>query len=418
MKLITKTILYYLLLCVPLILIAFSISYFLIKRAVNESLNEEIWSKKRKAEELINSFEEPREVFFSIDNLSSIKVDSTNGTGYKYKYLIKMDAEEDEQMWYWELKSYYKSKGVNYVITITEPKFENDDLIESLSQMLLLTIAFLIFSFFILNWIISRSLWKPFYKTINALNTYDIKKGERLQFDEVKIKEFKQLNKTLEEVTTKIRKDYKSIKEFTENASHETQTPLAVIKARLDLLMQSPKLGEDEMSQLQVIERAVNKLSSLNKALLLLTKIENHQFKDVEEVSFNMITEKALANFEDMIASRSISVTKEGATDLKVKMHPLLADILVGNLIQNAVRHNINGGKIGISASENTFTISNTGEPLKIETSRLFERFKKNDDSKESLGLGLSIIKSISEAYGFKVEYVYKNAMHQFSLLF
>ncbi len=404
--------------CVPLILIAFSASYFLIKRAVNENLNEEIWNKKRKAETLIDSFKEPKEVFFSIDNLSSIKIDSTNGTGYKYKYLFKMDPEEGEQIWYWQLKSYYKSKGVNYLVTITEPKFENDDLIESLSQMLLLTIAFLIFSFFILNWIISRTLWRPFYKTIHALNIYDVKRGEALQLDKVKIKEFRQLNETLEEVTAKIRNDYKNIKEFTENASHETQTPLAVIKARLDLLLQSPNLKENDMKQLEVIEQSVAKLSSLNKALLLLAKIENNQFKEVEEVDLEAVINKTLLVYEDMISLKNIKVKRINKGSACMKINSLLADILISNLVQNAVRHNEANGSINIEIYPHSLVIANTGDPLTVDKEKIFERFRKNDGSKESLGLGLAIVKSILNAYNYKCNYEYLNGFHTFVLEF
>jgi signal transduction histidine kinase len=418
MKLVTKTILYYLLLCVPFILIALLASYLLIKRAVNENLNEEIWNKKRRAEALINTFKEPKEIFFSIDSLSSIKVDTTNGAGYKQKCMLKMDADEDELIWYWELKSYYKSKGVNYLITITEPKFENDDLIESLSKVLLLTIAFLILSFFILNWLVSKKLWRPFYTTLDQLNNYDVKQSRNLDFKNTTTTEFKQLNDAVQKMTEKIKRDFLSQKEFTENASHETQTPLAVIKARLDLLLQSQNLKENDMQQLEVIEHAVAKLSSQNKALLLLAKIENNQFKSTEEVDLENVLNKTLILFEDLITSKNISVNKNVSGNSRMKIDPILADILISNLIQNAVRHNEEGGKIEIELKTHSFSIANSGKPLQIKPEELAERFKKNEGSKESIGLGLSIVKSILDSYNYILEYSYKEGNHIFKIRF
>lgn len=416
MKLTTKTILYYLLVSVPLLIISFLISYFLINRAVNENLNEVIWNKKIKAEALINTFTEPRNVFLNFDSSATIRIDTSGGTGFKYSYLFKLDPEENEQIEYRALKSYYNSKGTNYLITIIEPRFEKDDLIDNLLDTFLITIAFLVTAFFVINWIISKTLWKPFYKTIAQMENYELR-NNIFESENTSTKEFKKLNTALKKMTSKAYGDYLAQKEFTENASHESQTPLAVIKARIDLLMQSPNLKESEMEQLQVMEQAVGKLSSLNKGLLLLTRIGNDQFKEKEEVDISAALDKTLILYEEMISAKNISVDKKGEA-LKVKINPSLADILLNNLIQNAIRHNKNGGSLIIETSPDKLVIKNNGEPLQVDPSRIFERFRKNDASAESLGLGLALVKSIAEAGKFKIEYSYTNGFHTFTLQF
>lgn len=415
MKLQTKTILYYLLISVPLLVVAVIISYFSIKRAVNENLNEEMWADKQRAEALIDRLTEPKDIYLSLDSLSTIKADTNGFAGHRYTNIIKMDGEQVECR---ALKSFYKSKGTSYLITIIKPKLEEDDLIESLLQTLLITIGFLVFSFLIVNWILSKTLWRPFNDTMKQLEGYDVNSDGVLKFKPTSTTEFKKLNKTVQKMTEKVKRDFLSQKEFTENASHESQTPLAVIKARLDLLLQSPNLKEGEMKQLEIIEQAVTKLSSLNKALLLLAKIENNQFKNFGKIDLDEVFSRTLHIYEDNIISKKIQVSKIVKGTSIINADPVLVDILISNLIQNAVRHNEEGGNIVIELYPHKFVIANTGKAPDIRTEKLFERFRKNGTTKESVGLGLAIVKSILQTYNYKFDYSYVDNRHLFVVEF
>ena len=416
MKLLTKSNLYYLGVIVPLLLVAGVFTFFIIGKAVQENTDESLWNEKEKAEKLLDTFSLKSKMYLSFDLLSSIQIDSSAGKGFKYTDAIKMDVSGDEAVKWRVLKSYYKSHGENYLVTISRPTIEEDDLIENLLQSLMLIAAFVLFAFFVVNWLVSKKLWKPFYSTIGQLNNYDVKRNSALELKNTSTREFKQLNEAVLKMTNKMRKDFISQKEFSENAAHELQTPIAVVKARLDLLVQSPNLKESEMGQLQVIENAINKLASLNKSLLLLTKIENNQFKEVEEIEIGSVVNRMLMMYEDVILTKKISVVRKSDSSLKLNINPMLAEILVGNLIQNAIRHNVVGGEISIEIKEKQFSIGNTGEPLKVEANQLFERFKKNDASKESLGLGLSIVKSIIETCNLSINYSFDNNQHSFTI--
>jgi signal transduction histidine kinase len=418
MKLLNKTIFYYLLISLPLLLISGCISYYMIKGDVKEGTDESLWMEKLNAAKLIRTFKEPHNLILSYDNLSKITIADPAEKGYVFSDTSIYEKTENEYENHRMLKAYQVLNGTNYLITLTKPTLEEEALIEGVVSSLLVVIAFLMLAFFVVNWLLSKILWKPFYKTIAALENYDLKNTIHPDFPSSNIKEFSRLNEALDKMTNKIYNDFIHQKEFTENAAHEMQTPLAVMKAKLDLLIQSTNLKEEEMDQLQSIGSSVSKLASLNKALLLLAKIENNQFKDIAEISLQKTIEKVLVNYEDLIESKNISVKKDFVNDRIVKINPVLCDVLISNLIQNAIRHNSIKGTIEINLENNSLSISNSGNPLNIKPEELFVRFKKNDASKESLGLGLSIVKSITDLYHVKLSYNFSKDLHSFVLTF
>ena len=417
MKLISKTLIYYLLISLPLLVIAGLLSYFLIKAELRDGTDETLMSEKVNAEKLIHSIKDVKTVYLSSDSLSNIKLISGKLNSGFIDTLI-YDQEENENVGARMLRSYYDFNNNIYQITIVKTTMEEDELLEGILAAFALIIGFLIVSFVIVNWLLSKTLWNPFYKTLSELNKYEIKNHEQHKFAPEKTLEFNQLNTALNKMMEKIYSDYIQQKEFTENASHEMQTPLAVVKANLSLLMQSPHLKEDEMNRLQTIENTIKKLSSLNKALILLSKIENNQFSESETIQVKAVVSKIADNFIDVIHSKNISLDLMLNQDISTKMNPTLAEILITNLLQNAIRHNTENGQITIELKENSLIISNTGNPLTIPEEQLFMRFKKNDASKESLGLGLSIVNSIAKSYGFDINYSYITSSHYFKVVF
>jgi signal transduction histidine kinase len=417
MKLISKTLIYYLLISLPLLVIAGLLSYFLIKAELRDGTDETLMSEKVNAQKLIHSLKDSKTIYLSSDSLSNIKLISGKLNSGFIDTLI-YDQEENENVGARMLRSYYDFNNNTYQITIVKTTMEEEELLEGILAAFALIIGFLIVSFVIVNWLLSKTLWNPFYTTLSELNKYEIKNHEQHKFTPEKTLEFNQLNAALNKMMEKIYSDYVQQKEFTENASHEMQTPLAVVKANLSLLMQSPHLKEDEMNRLQIIENTIKKLASLNKALILLSKIENNQFKENGSISIKQFTSKITDNYIDLFQSKNITLELNLSEDVMVKMNPTLAEILLTNLIQNAIRHNSENGKIIIELKENQLTISNSGEPLTVPKEHLFMRFKKNDASKESLGLGLAIVNSICKLNNFKIDYSYKNALHTFSINF
>lgn len=418
MKLITKTTLLYLLISIPLLVIASIYSYQLINEEVKSGTDEALFRENVNLRNLVIAAKEPRNIYLSQDKLTAITIIPEKRTIGTFSDTLIYDKLEEENLRFRVFRSYFFYNGTHYMISCAKPTLEEDELKEGLTNTFILIFGLLLASFFIVSILLSKALWKPFYKTIEQLNKYDINQHADVKFDDSAVKEFSRLNTALNKMTEKISADYRQQKELTENASHELQTPLAVIKSKLELLIQSKKLGAEELELLQGLENSVQKISSLNKALLLLTKIENKQFKEQKENDLRKLIEHAVETYSDIYQSKKVHLESKYTGNTLVNMNPALADLLVSNLVQNAFRHNKEGGNICIELGNGVLTVSNSGEPLNISPDDLFVRFKKNDASRESLGLGLSIVKSITAVYGYRIAYTYVNGMHTFTVNF
>jgi len=385
---------------------------------LRDGTDEILTREKLSAEKLINSNGVLSQITLLPDSFFTVKVTPYHADAQQYSDTTMYDKVDNELKNYRVSKSFYNHNKTTYLISILKPTLEEDELAEGLLSSLFLVIFFLLLSFLFVNWILSKWVWKPFYKTLSILNKYELKKNELLILNPSNTKEFNELNDALIKMTDKIYTDYIRQKEFTENASHEIQTPLAVIRSKIELLIQSENLKEDEMLHIQNIEAAANKLSTLNKALLLLVKIENHQFKETNELSLKTHIETILAQFEWVLTDKNIQLKTDFKNDMLFKINPELVDILLANLLQNAIRHNFKNGTIDIKITDRTLTIANTGDELKIKPEELFERFKKDSTKKESLGIGLAIVKSITDIYNIDIRYFYKEGRHVFELVF
>ena len=211
---------------------------------------------------------------------------------------------------------------------------------------------------------------------------------------------------------------FHSLKSFSENAAHEIQTPLAIISSTTEVLLQDSSLSEEQHRAISNINSTARKLSSLTTTLLLLTKIENKQFVQLAPIDFSYIVHQKLGSLEELFEHKKINVTKQIKEEVRIKLHPSLAEILVSNLLVNALRHTKEEGSVCVELSEEKFVVTNSGTPLHGNPSKLFERFYKEDQSENSTGLGLSLVKMVADGANFQVEYAFLNGNHSFSVHF
>jgi signal transduction histidine kinase len=303
-----------------------------------------------------------------------------------------------------------------YIITIFKVTDEKNELLQAIG----LYLFFLFFSLFIIsiliNYLIARRLWKPFYDSVNSAEKFDIQSDKPLDLPDTDIKEFNQLNDVFYYMTTKMRYDYLNLKEFSENAAHEIQTPLAVIRSKADLLMQQKSLNKDSINLIKSINEATTKLFKLNQGLLLISKIENQIFQEKKKVSLTEIITKSLENYREIMELKKITVEFEAKDEAIIEMNDVLAEVLISNLLSNAVRFNIDNGFIKCSIDNKFLIISNSGLPLTVNPEDLFKRFYKGTDNPQSVGLGLSIVKKITDGYGMIITYTNKNTNHEIKL--
>lgn len=296
-----------------------------------------------------------------------------------------------------------------YELKIISSMVEEDDLIEDLLYSVLWLYLVLIVSVIVVsNWAI-RKVWKPFYQLIEYLSLFRLGKGNAEVPVQTDIKEFKLLNETIKALLERNLEAYNSQKQFIENASHELQTPIAISINKLELLAEQSDIKEEQLHAIANVIDTLGRLTRLNKSLLLLSKIENKQFVEEEYVNFNEIIKKTIEDFSDLAEYKEVKIAYHEQGRLIKYMNRDLADILISNLLKNAVTHNVKGGMIEIEAHEKFFSIVNTGMSKTLNSDRLFSRFYKESAEKGTTGLGLSIVKAIVDLYKGRISYSFSD---------
>jgi signal transduction histidine kinase len=303
-----------------------------------------------------------------------------------------------------------------YKILIVESKVETEDLIQIIFGITIGVILLLLLVLVITNRLILGRLWQPFYSILSELKLFNVTDNREIPSSNTTIDEFNELQAEVTAMAERVKKDYKDLKTFTENASHELLTPIAVINSKLDTLIQTENFNEHQSKLLNDLYSAVSRLSRLNQSLLLLVKIENKLLNDRQHLDLQEIIEELLYQLEDIFSDKQITVTST-LSEKKIEASNYLMEILLNNLIINAVRHNRTGGEIIISLTAENLTIKNTGEPIALNAENIFTRFHKSSTS-EGSGLGLTISKQICESLGYQLVYSYQEPHHIFTLNF
>ena len=326
-------------------------------------------------------------------------------------------VKQDKEVSYRQLSHVVSIRGIPYQLTIRKSQEQKTVFIANVTRILLLVFAGMFVITLLINWLINQNIWKPFKRSLEKIRGAELQKMEAIHFEETNIKEFNELNASLNYMTGKIYNDYLNMKEFTEDAAHEMQTPLAVVQSKIELLLQDNNITDQQAENIMQASAALKRLSNLNQSLLLLAKIENNQYETQETISLNTVTKKYLQLFEEIIKDKQVTVDLSSTSDFTLPIHSLLADSLISNLVGNAVKYNYPGGRVTISANSNRFQISNTSRLPAIELQVLFKRFNKQKNGNEpSNGLGLAIVKKICDTHHLDISYLFDNGIHSFSI--
>ena len=265
-----------------------------------------------------------------------------------------------------------------------------------------------------LNRRLSKSVWKPFRNTLDKLKTFNLNKQTKIEFSKTDVSEFDELNQSLTKLIEHNVSVYKTQKEFTENASHELQTPLAILKNKLDILLQNQDLTEKQYQIAEEMNRALSRSSRINKNLLLLAKIDNKQF-DSETFHLDEVLNQSLEILQEHFEQKNISVKTKISDNVKVNGNIGLTEVLINNLIINAIRHTSINGSILIRLSQSEFEVSNSGTD-KLNGDLLFKRFSRFSKDNNGSGLGLAIVQEICKSQNWTIDYRFENNNHIFSV--
>lgn len=310
----------------------------------------------------------------------------------------------------------FRTEDERYMeLVVYTPTIEKLDLLRAILGWIIFLYVLLLLIILSINIWVFRKNMKPLYVLLKWLDTSQLgKKNEPLE-NTTKITEFRELNAATMAFAERGEKLFEQQKTFIGNASHEMQTPLAICRNRLEMLMEDETLTEHQLNELIKTHQTLENLTRMNRSLLLLCKIENGQFVDTRSVCLNDILAHYLDDYKEVYAYRNITVTVTTDSSFCVEMNDSLVSVLVTNLLKNSFVHNIDGGFIYIKITANTFEISNTGEkPLDRE--RIFERFYQGQKKEGSTGLGLALVDSICKANHLKIDYTYVENRHIFTI--
>ena len=335
------------------------------------------------------------------------------------EYSIVKNAQPlDKATGFANLSKQYSWQGSHYQLTTYVPTEEFSHLVIKVFATELFVFILLLIAIVFLNKKSSHKLWKPFYETLKVAGNYDVAHKPSLGLQgETGISEFNELNRELNSLTTNVNQAYANQKQFVENASHEIQTPLAIIRSKLDLLINQPDITETTAALLSDITEANERLSQMNKSLLLLAKIDNNQFPEKNVIDASALIKKLIDNYHyhyDNFPKLAESIQP----GIFITANPALLEILFGNLIKNAVVHNIASGFINVQLGIDALTIENSGPILDVEPALLFERFNKGNKDSKSNGLGLALVKQICQIYGMDIQYTYTSGVHTIKVIF
>ena len=307
-------------------------------------------------------------------------------------------------------------EGKPFVLMSHIPMIENKDLLATMgSQYGLLFLALLV-SLTILQRMMSKKLWKPFYDTLDKIEGFKLESGQKPDFEQTTTIEFSRLNEKLNGLMVDNITIYKQQKEFIENASHELQTPLAVFKSQLDILLQQPGLTQSNTEIIRSLYAVSARMTRLNKNLLFLARIDNAQLSNMEVVDFVKILHDQLLYLRELAESEGLTVHVETGNSLNLKANKLLVESLINNMVVNAIRHNVKEGTINIKVDNSGLKVSNTGVPYALDPNKIFRRFSRSSEEKKGNGLGLAIVQQICIMHGWEVGYNYENNLHVFGV--
>ncbi len=408
MKLLAATNRYYILLSAGLFAVGCGVLYVGIERAVRSEGSEQLQNQRLELEARVASGRPlPEPVFRQQLSVSArprplgfadtVLLDPTEGALVPHRQLtFRVAGAGQAPAW----------------VTLRKSLVETDELLAATVGSMLVVLALLLSGIVLLHRYLAGRLWGPFRCTLAALRGYDLQQHQPLALPVPAIEEFAELNQALTHLSRRLVADYESLREFTANAAHETQTPLAIMQAQLEQLLQLPALATDAAAAplLADLYGATRRLSRLHQALGLLSRIENGQYHAAVPLDLAALVREKAAQLAPLLEARDLALHLHLAAAPPRQLHPGLADSLLHNLLHNAIRHNVPGGDVTVRLTANALEVSNPGPVVSGDPARFFERFRKHNAASESPGLGLSIVQQICAYYGFGLRYEFAPA--------
>lgn len=373
------------------------------KNLLKQNLND---AQLQEATQLWNSLQPEAK----LEPAHGLKPDSTYNIYRKNNYMPDKGYDR-----YHGLVTFFELNGKPYCLTVETNIEESYETIAAITAITVLFFIVLLVGFIKLNKRISAKLWRPFYQTLEKIKAFDLNQQQTIPFERSDISEFEDMNRSINKLVERNVAVFRQQKEFTENASHELQTPLAVVQGKLDLLIQTDGITAQQSSIIEETNNALSRISRINKNLLLLAKIENQQFLEKEKINIADPLQEILELLSDMLEDKLVNLDVQ--CGCFVEGNRMLIEIMLTNLLVNSIRHTASKAQIIISLKADSLVVSNTGSST-LKTEKLFKRFSSAAIQTPGSGLGLSIVKEICKRYHWDIQYDYVDNLHTFTVKF
>lgn len=405
-------------LTISVLILSSVVLYFIIRSVLIDQLDKDLVVEEREILDYVKKNNVLPQISSFPDQQILFSTAAAGNAERKFSTIRKRGEDQTELEPYRQLvfpltfnREYYKAQ-------VLKSQEASEDLLALIASLTACILGILLAAIYLVNRYILAKIWKPFYRSLTNLKNFDAYAEHGTSLPDTEIDEFRELNQTSEKLMSRVSTDFHTLKAFTENASHEIQTPLAVIKMKAEILLQSPVIGKAEHESLYFISDAADRLSRLNQSLLLLTRLDNRQGTSNENIDMTEIVSRQLTNLAELADARNLKLETRLAQKVHLALDKALAETLVANLLSNAVKHNIPNGRIDVHLAQEKFIVSNTGAPPGADPQTFFDRFTKGDPAADSLGLGLAIVKKICDTYDFGISYTFRSEIHIISVAF
>ena len=335
-----------------------------------------------------------------------------------YDATVYIELEDEDEPVRVMCTAFRMPDGQYYELKLMISILERDDMVEAMLWYLgALFLLFLICTSIGIQ-LVLKGVFRPLHRLLDWLHCIQPGKEVPPLDNPTKIREFRQLSDAALDMGNRSYKAYEEQKQFIENASHELQTPLAIVRGKVELLAESEGMTEQQMEQLDEIYATLGRAVRLNKSLLLLSRIENGQYTEMEDVSVDEILDELLPDLMDIYEHKQVRlIRKREEQPFIIRCNHSLAQILVSNLVKNSLLHNREEGELQVLTTPTSLVIKNTGD-VPLDGEKLFRRFYHGmDGKKDSTGLGLAIARSIALSSSLRLTYEWQDGMHTFRLV-
>ncbi len=384
--------------------------FFLTKYLLKNEVEEELLSDQENIENIISN---TNSLVIVPPIIESEKVDFPQSS--QFSDTLIYDSKKQQSAHFRQLSETKLINGQYYKITVRDMLIDTEEIIMTIVFTFLLIILLVFIFLFYLNKSHNAKLWMPFFSSLEKLKKFSLTSDETIVFEESEIVEFEELNKEVLILTQKVQTDYQNLKQFTEDVSHEMQTPLAIIGTKIESFLNEASMNNKEFLQLSSLKNDINRLKQLNKKLVLLTKLDNEQFSNIEIIDVNEELNELVSNFRELSPT---PINYQPLDKIVMEADRHLIHILLNNLMTNAIKYCVNDGNISLVTKGNSLIISNTGNQAIKNPEKLFNRFYRENKQFKSTGLGLAIVKKICERYDYDLTYYFEKNSHHFKIDF